>query len=56
MGIYGYERNTTPRLEKLQKDIGDKFLVIRNSWSTEATTIPAIDSMMNFTTGEGDKN
>lgn len=55
MGIYGYERNTTPRLEKLQKDIGDKFLVIRNSWSTEATTIPAIDSMMNFTTGEGDK-
>lgn len=55
MGIYGYERNTTPMLEKLQKDIGDRFLVIRNSWSTEATTIPAIDSMMNFTTGETDK-
>ncbi|PIG08943.1 phosphoethanolamine transferase [Comamonas sp. 26] len=55
MGIYGYARNTTPMLEKLQKDIGDRFLVIRNSWSTEATTIPAIDSMMNFTTGETDK-
>lgn len=54
MRIYGYERNTTPMLEKLQKDMGDRFLVIRNSWSTEATTIPAIDSMMNFTTAETD--
>nr|WP_232535998.1 phosphoethanolamine transferase [Comamonas testosteroni] len=55
MRIYGYERNTTPMLENLKKDIGDRFLVIRNSWSTEATTIPAIDSMMNFTTAETDK-
>ena len=27
MRIYGYERNTTPMLENLKKDIGDRFLV-----------------------------
>lgn len=55
MSIYGYKRNTTPMLENLRKDLGDRFLVIRNSWSTEATTIPAIDSMLNFSPVDSEK-
>jgi heptose-I-phosphate ethanolaminephosphotransferase len=55
MSIYGYKRNTTPMLESLQKNLGDRFLVVQNSWSTEATTIPAIDSMLNFSPVDSDK-
>lgn len=48
MSIYGYERETTPNLKYLKETLNNNFTVIKNSWSTEATTIPSLDSMMNF--------
>ncbi|BDR09404.1 phosphoethanolamine transferase [Comamonas thiooxydans] len=48
MSLYGYERQTTPNLKSLQSSLGNNFFFIKNAWSTEATTIPSLDSMMNF--------
>ncbi len=53
MSLYGYARNTTPQLQAMQRDAGNQMLVLRNAWSVEASTIPALHRMFNFDASAG---
>ena len=48
MALYGYGRATSPRLMAQQAQLGDQMVVLRNAWSVDASTLPAIGHMMNF--------
>ena len=48
MALYGYGRATTPRLLAHRQLLGDDMLVIRNAWSVDASTLPALRSLFNF--------
>jgi len=48
LALYGYGRATTPRLLAHQQLLGDDMLVIRNAWSVDASTLPALRSLFNF--------
>jgi heptose-I-phosphate ethanolaminephosphotransferase len=48
LGLYGYARDTTPRLEALRAVLGDRMVVFRDAWSTHAGTIPAVRSTLQF--------
>lgn len=48
MGLYGYGRNTTPRLIAYQRQAGENLLVLRNAWSVDASTLPALRNMFAF--------
>ncbi|MBS0451466.1 MAG: phosphoethanolamine transferase [Proteobacteria bacterium] len=52
MGLYGYRRDTTPRLQAHQRRAGENMLVLRNAWSVDASTLPALRNMLAF--GEPD--
>jgi heptose-I-phosphate ethanolaminephosphotransferase len=45
LGLYGYARDTTPLLAQQQARLGANFLTMRNAWSTEASTIPALRAL-----------
>ncbi|SEB17709.1 phosphoethanolamine transferase [Variovorax sp. YR216] len=48
MALYGYGRATTPRLVAHRKQQGDRMLVLRNAWSADASTLPALRNMFGF--------
>lgn len=48
LGLYGYGRATTPRLLDLQAQLRDQMLVLKNAWSVDASTLPALRSIFNF--------
>ncbi|WP_260303742.1 phosphoethanolamine transferase [Variovorax sp. Sphag1AA] len=48
MALYGYRRATTPRLVAHQAQQGDRMLVLRNAWSADASTLPALRNMFGF--------
>lgn len=48
LGLYGYPRDTTPRLEALHDAIPDELVVFRRAWSVDAGTIPAVRSLLQF--------
>jgi len=48
MSLYGYGRATTPALQAQKDQVGNQMVVLRNAWSTEASTLPALRSMFNF--------
>ena len=48
LGLYGYPRDTTPRLQALHGSIPDDLVVFRHAWSVDAGTIPAIRSLLQF--------
>ena len=48
LALYGYGRATTPRLLAHRQLLGDEMLVIRNAWSVDASTLPALRSLFNF--------
>ena len=48
MALYGYKRATTPRLLAHKAQLGDEMIVMRNAWSADASTIPALRNMFNF--------
>ena len=48
MGLYGYGRATTPRLQALKHQLQDRMLVMRNAWSTDASTLPSLQNIMKF--------
>lgn len=52
MGLYGYGRDTTPRLRMHQRQAGNNMLVLRNAWSADASTLPALRNLFSF--GEPD--
>ena len=48
MALYGYGRDTTPRLQAHQRQAGDNLLVLRHAWSVDASTLPALRNMFSF--------
>jgi heptose-I-phosphate ethanolaminephosphotransferase len=48
MALYGYSRATTPRLLAHKAQLSDQMLVLRNAWSVDASTLPALRNMFNF--------
>lgn len=45
LGLYGYARATTPDLTNLKGQLGDNMLVLKNAWSVEASTLPALNKI-----------
>ncbi|GKT23297.1 phosphoethanolamine transferase [Acidovorax sp. SUPP3334] len=48
MGLYGYARPTTPRLQAQQQLLGTEMAVLRNAWSVDASTLPAMGNLFGF--------
>lgn len=52
LGLYGYTRDTTPRLSADRDKLGDGFAVLRHAWSADASTLPALHNLFRFGQGE----
>jgi len=48
MGLYGYGRPTTPRLQAHKAQTGEQMAVLKNAWSVDASTLPALRNMFRF--------
>jgi heptose-I-phosphate ethanolaminephosphotransferase len=48
MGLYGYDRPTTPRLRAHKAQTGEQMAVLKNAWSVDASTLPALRNMFHF--------
>ena len=48
MALYGYGRPTTPRLLAHKAQAGEQMAVLRNAWSVDASTLPALRNMFHF--------
>ena len=48
LSLYGYERQTTPRLQEHQRTSGPQMTVLRNAWSVDASTLPAVRNLFGF--------
>lgn len=44
--LYGYSRQTTPKLEALAADDAVRLGVVRDAWSVDSSTVPAFRSML----------
>jgi heptose-I-phosphate ethanolaminephosphotransferase len=54
MGLYGYGRPTTPRLQAHKAQAGEQMAVLKNAWSVDASTLPALRNMFHFGLPESD--
>ncbi|MFM9925631.1 phosphoethanolamine transferase [Variovorax sp. H27-G14] len=48
MGLYGYGRPTTPRLQAHRAQAGEQMAVLKNAWSVDASTLPALHNLFRF--------
>ena len=48
MGLYGYARDTTPRLQSMHGLLGDDMVVLRNAWSVDANTVESLRNIFGF--------
>ena len=48
MGLYGYSRATTPRLQQQKQQLGSDMVVLRNAWSVDPSTLAALRNMFTF--------
>lgn len=48
LSLYGYPRQTTPQLQALQQASGSQMTVLRNAWSVDASTLPALRNFFSF--------
>ena len=48
LGLYGYRRDTTPRLTALRERERGRMAVLRDAWSAHAGTIPAVRGLFQF--------
>lgn len=48
MSLYGYPRKTTPRLDELMSSLGDDAVVLKNGWSSDSSTVPALRKLLQF--------
>ncbi|RZL86853.1 MAG: phosphoethanolamine transferase [Variovorax sp.] len=55
MALYGYDRATTPRLLAHKAQLKDEMLVLKNAWSVDASTLPALRNIFNFGLPEQDE-
>lgn len=52
LALYGYGRPTSPRLMADKARLGEQMLVLRNAWSVDASTLPALQNLFRFGQGE----
>ncbi len=52
LGLYGYPRDTTPRLAADRERLGEHFTVLHHAWSVDASTLPALHNLFRFGQGE----
>ncbi len=52
MSLYGYPRETTPRLKQLVASLGSDVVVLKNAWSSDSSTVPSVRKMLQFGNGE----
>lgn len=50
LSLYGYGRQTTPQLQEHQRISGAQMTVLRNAWSVDASTLPAVRNLFGFGT------
>jgi heptose-I-phosphate ethanolaminephosphotransferase len=55
MGLYGYQRNTSPQLSAMKGGLSDGLLVLRHAWSVDATTLPALRNLFRFGLPDSDE-
>lgn len=48
MSIYGYKRATTPHLASQLRGLDGEMLMLRNAWSVDASTLPALGNIFGF--------
>ena len=48
LGLYGYPRATTPRLSAQRAALDEQLLVLRNAWSVDSATVPALANLFFF--------
>ena len=48
LSLYGYDRQTTPQLQEHQRISGAQMTVLRNAWSVDASTLPAMRNLFGF--------
>lgn len=53
LGLYGYPRDTTPRLDAERRRLGDALLVLNPAWSVEASTLPSLQRLFRFGAADG---
>ncbi len=48
LGLYGYPRDTTPQLSARSVALQEQLLVLRNAWSVDPATVPALANLFHF--------
>lgn len=48
LGLYGYARATTPRLSAQRVALAERLIVLRNAWSADPATLPALANLFQF--------
>jgi heptose-I-phosphate ethanolaminephosphotransferase len=48
LGLYGYARATTPRLSAQRVALAERLVVLRNAWSADPATLPALANLFQF--------
>lgn len=48
LSLYGYGRMTNPGLRVHQQQLGEQMTVLRNAWSVDASTLPAVRNLFSF--------
>ncbi|MEQ1685844.1 MAG: phosphoethanolamine transferase [Burkholderiaceae bacterium] len=48
LGLYGYARATTPRLSAQRAALAERLIVLRNAWSADPATLPALANLFQF--------
>lgn len=54
LSLYGYARDTTPKLKALQQLESSRLGVFRHAWSTDASTVPALRNFFYFGSSNAD--
>jgi heptose-I-phosphate ethanolaminephosphotransferase len=48
LGLYGYGRATTPKLSAQRVALAERLIVLRNAWSADPATLPALANLFQF--------
>ncbi len=48
LALYGYPRDTTPRLSAQRVALAERLIVLRNAWSADPATLPALANLFQF--------
>ena len=55
LALYGYPRQTSPRLQQEHNEEPDRLWMFRHAWSVDASTVPALQNFFYFGQASGEK-